>query len=280
MIKIIYLSVVILITLVKDIEAQYDPEQRSKWTLITSVQATGGGFIYNDYSSLYLLYGGLRYQTDDWSVYGYIPLVAQNNSGFTQSGMMILPTGSGTDQSINGGHHTGGNHMTGMSMVNLNFSLGDLFVYGSYRLLNEYDNPVELSITPGIKFPTAVGSSGVGTGKFDYSISATARKSFETFVFLADAGFIKFGDPAGINYNDPFTYGMGIGKFISDSGNNFLLYFSSYTKILDDYDPPRQLSLGFNFNLWHSMILSVIGSKGFGNYSPAFTASVGISLGL
>lgn len=280
MIKIFYLSVLILITLVKEVKAQYYQEQRSKWTLITSVQATGGGFIYNDYSSLYLLYCGLRYQTDDWSVYGYIPLVAQNNSAFTQSGMMILPTGSGVIKDSHEAHHAGGSPMTGMSMVNLDYSLGDLFVYGSYRLLNEYDNPVELSITPGIKFPTAVGGSRVGTGKFDYSISAAARKSVETFVFLADAGFIKFGDPAGINYNNPFTYGIGLGKFISDSGNNILLYFNSYTKILDDYDPPRQLSLGFNFNLWHSMILSLIGSKGFGNYSPEFTASVGISLGL
>lgn len=59
MIKLFYLSVAILITVItKEISAQPFMEQKTKWTLLTSVQAVGGGFIYNDYSSLYLLYGG------------------------------------------------------------------------------------------------------------------------------------------------------------------------------------------------------------------------------
>ncbi len=274
-------SVFLLTCLVFDANAQSVLEQnRSRWSFYTSVLASGGSYIYNDYSSLYFLYAGLRYQGDNLSVYGYIPLVAQNNSAFTQSGMMILPSGSGVIKDSHEAHHSCGSPMTGMSMLNLDFSLGDLFIYGSYRLLNEYDNQVELSVIPGIKFPTASGNSRIGTGKFDYSISFNARKSVESFVFLADAGFVKMGDPAGIDYKDPFTYGIGLGKFISENGNNIVLYFNSYTKVLDEYEPPRQLSLGMNFKLGNTKIFSLIGSKGLSNYSPAFSASAGMSFGL
>lgn len=269
-------SLYLLTFMLIETNAQTDLEQnRSNWSFYTSFQVSGGSYFYNEYSSLYFLYGGLRYHSDNWSVYGYIPVVAQNNQGFTQSGMMIIPTG--TENRNGSNHHSS---MTSMSMLNMNFSLGDLFVYGSYSLLNEYDNPVELSVNPGIKFPTALGNTRIGTGKFDYSISFNARNSIETVVFLADAGFIKFGDPAGIDYKDPFTYGIGLGKFISENGNNIVLYFNSYTKVLNEYEPPRQLSLGLNFKLGNTKILSFIGSKGFSNYSPDFSASAGMSFGL
>lgn len=263
-------------------------EGNSKWTLFTSFQVTGGNYFYDEYNTLYFLYGGIRYQYKNFSLYGYIPVVAQNRPGFTQSGMMIIPTGresaeggEGNGGMMNGGNMHGGNNSVNQnSMMNSKISLGDFYLYSSYQLLNEFNNSLDLYITPGIKFPTSSGSSGIGTGKFDYSISASIKRSVESFVLLAEAGFIKFGDPDGIDYKNPFTYGIGLGKIISENGNSVLLYFLSYTTILDNYEPPRQLSLGFNFKLNRTMVLSLIGSKGLSNYSPDFSFSAGMNFSL
>ncbi|KAB2849103.1 MAG: hypothetical protein F9K42_07855 [Ignavibacterium sp.] len=266
--------------------AQSNPNfgEYTKWTISTSFQVTGGNYIYDEYNTLYFLYGGIRYQNKSFSLYGYIPVVAQNRPGFTQSGMMVIPTGregKGNGGMMNGGNmHGGNNSVNQSSMMNSQISLGDLYLYGSYQLLNEFNNPVDLYFTPGIKFPTASASSGIGTGKFDYSISASIRRSIESFVLLAEAGFIKLGDPDGINYKNPFTYGFGVGKFLSENGNSVLLYFISYTSIFDNYEPPRQVSLGFNFKLNQAMALSLIGSKGLSNYSPDFSFSAGMNFGL
>lgn len=256
----------------------------SRWTLSTSFQVTGGGYIYNEYNILYLLYGGIRYQNKNLSLYGYIPVVAQNNPGLTQSGMMIIPTGrenEGEGGMMNGGNmHGENNSLSQTSMMNTQISLGDFYLYGSYQLLNEIDNPLDIFINPGIKFPTATGSSGIGTGQFDYSLSLNFRRSIESFVILAEAGFIKLGNPDGVDYKDPFTYGFGLGKFISQGGSSVLFYFNSYTKILDNYEPPRQVSLGLNLKLDSTKSLSFIGSKGLSSYSPDFSASAGINFNL
>ncbi|MCZ7616371.1 MAG: hypothetical protein M5T52_23150 [Ignavibacteriaceae bacterium] len=116
-------------------------EVNSRWTLSTSFQVTGGNYFYDEYSTLYFLYGGIRYQNKNFSLYGYIPMVAQNRPGFTQSGMMVIPTGredEGNSGMMNGGYmHGGNNSVNQSSMMNSQISLGDFYLYGSYQLLNE-----------------------------------------------------------------------------------------------------------------------------------------------
>lgn len=281
--KTLFNSYIVFLILVLSCElsaqSNYDFRETSGWTFSTSLQVTGGSYFYDEYSTLYFLYGGIRYHNNNFSFYGYIPVVAQNRPGFTQSGMMIIPTGrenEGQNGMMNGGNMHGGNN----SMMNTQISLGDFYLYGSYQLLNEYDSSIDLFVNPNIKFPTSSASSGIGTGRFDYSLSINVRRSIESFVLLAEAGFIKLGDPDGIDYKNPFTYGIGLGKFLSENGNSILLYFYSYTKILDNYEPPRQVSAGLNFKLDTSKTLILIGSKGLSNYSPDFSISGGLSFNL
>ncbi len=251
---------------------------QSRWFITSSVQLTGGSYFYHEYSNLYLLYGGIRYQTENFNIYGSRPILAQNNSAFTQSGMMIIPTSTGSDGSSGRIQTHHGGDFGSMSMSNMQIDLGDFNLYGSYQFLQEYKQSVNLSINPNIKFPTA--TKGIGTGKFNYGVSFNLKKSIGTFSLLADAGFIKLGAPPGIDYKNPLTYGIGIGKFISENGNSILLYYNSYTEILNGYEPPRQISLGLNFKLARLSSLSLIGSKGLSNYSPDFNLSAEMNLGL
>ena len=93
-------------------------------------------------------------------------------------------------------------------------------------------------------------------------------------------GYLDIGDPDGITYNNPFTYGIGIGNFFNYGEYSLLLYYSGYSKILDDYDPPQQISLGANYRVSETLILSFIGSAGLGNLMPDYTTSIGVRIKL
>src|SRR3990170_2932809 len=198
--KTLFNSMIIFLVLMKSMEITAQSNMysgKTGWSLSTSFQVTGGGYIYNEYSTFYLLYGGIRYQINNLTLYGYIPLVAQNNPGFTQSGMMIIPTdreNEGGGGMMNGNNmHSQNNPMDQSSMMNMHISLGDFYLYGAYQVLNEINHSIDLFINPNVKFPTAAGSTGIGTGKFDYGLSINARRPIESFIILAEAGFIKLG---------------------------------------------------------------------------------------
>jgi hypothetical protein len=104
------------------------------------------------------------------------------------------------------------------------------------------------------------------------------RKSFGEYVGFVDVGYLDIGDPEGLTYSNPVTFGVGVGRFFSQGRYSLLVYYSGYTKILDAYDPPQQLSLGVNARLSEEIIVSLIGSKGIGNSAPDFTLHSGLRI--
>lgn len=265
-----------------DVNGQDDENnEKSKLTFFTSAQFSGGKYTYDSYSNIFLLYGGLKYQTGSWSIYGYLPVVAKNGPGITQSGGMIIP--NGMDHKGNSDDQIGGNNMmgdvNGGMISNMSISFGDLSLYGSFQILKEYHDNIDLYLYPGIKVPTSSSNSGIGTGEFDYSISFDFHKTLGAFVLFTDVGYIKFGDPQGVDYNNSFTYGIGLGKYLSGT-ISILLYYNAYTEVLKGFDPPRQLLLGLNIKTSDSNILSISGSKGLSNYSSDFSINLGFNFNL
>src|SRR5712692_5156363 len=57
-----------------------------------------------------------------------------------------------------------------------NGGIGDVLLKGSYYLLEETAQPLNLSVVAKIKFPTASRSRNLGTGKFDEGFGAEASK--------------------------------------------------------------------------------------------------------
>ncbi|MHB8578847.1 MAG: hypothetical protein ACYDA4_03180 [Ignavibacteriaceae bacterium] len=202
---------------------------------------------------------------------------------------MMLPignskNGNGAMQGSNpggGGMMDGNGSLMGTSSVSgMNWGLGDLYLFSNYTLLSQSNFFSDIILNVQVKFPTASTSMNIGTGKFDYGASFTFRKSFDTYVAIADLGYLNLGDPAGITYENPFTYSFGLGKFFNDGEYSLLLYYSAYTEVVKGYDPPRQIALGINYKVSENLILSGIGAAGLSNFSPEYTFSAGIKLGI
>ena len=88
------------------------------------------------------------------------------------------------------------------------------------------------------------------------------------------------GDPAGFTYENPFTYSFGLGKFFNDGVYSLLLYYSAYTEVVKGYEPPRQISLGLNYQAGERTYLSGIAAAGLSKFSPAYSFSVGAKFGI
>ncbi|PKL83085.1 MAG: hypothetical protein CVV24_06705 [Ignavibacteriae bacterium HGW-Ignavibacteriae-3] len=119
--------------------------------------------------------------------------------------------------------------------------------------------------------------TNIGTGKYDFGASVTLRKGFDTYLAIVDLGYLNIGDPTGITYNNPFTYGVGFGKYFNDGNSSLLLYYQGYTEIISGYSAPQQISIGFNHQLNSQLTLTIVGGIGLSKFSPALLASTGIS---
>lgn len=260
------------------------------WSVSTGLQYAGGNYYYNSYSKLFSFYGGIRYQSEYFSVNFTAPIIFSNNNTLSQSGGMMLPIG-GNSTGSNSGRMAGNTGSAGMmgsegshsnpytfgssSSMNSKVGLGDIFMTGNYQFYSDYEDSFILSVNYQIKFPTASGITNIGTGKFDYGASVTLRKGFDSYLAIADLGYLNIGDPNGIKYNNPFTYGIGLGKYINDGNSSLLIYYQGYTQIVSGYSAPQQLSLGFNHQLNSKLTLTLIGGVGLTKFSPGLLASTG-----
>ncbi|MDP3684330.1 MAG: hypothetical protein Q8S01_10395 [Ignavibacteria bacterium] len=238
------------------------------WYFTSSIQISGGNYILDSYNRVFSVYGGLRYQGDNFGVSVSIPLVASNNKSVSQISGMMISSGSNNSSNVE-------------TMRNsMNSGLGDLYAYLDYKIYSDYESGLDVYANAQLKAPTANTNMNIGTGRLDYGGSVTFRKSFESFVGIIDIGFLNIGDQDSITYKNPFTYGIGIGKFFNYGEYSLLLYYTGYTTVIDGYDSPKQVSLGVNYRASENIMLSMIGSVGIGNTSPDFTLSDGIRLQL
>lgn len=153
-----------------------------------------------------------------------------------------------------------------------------MVAYADCRVYSDEKSALAFYLNAQVKAPTSSNDENLGTGRWDVGASITMRKGFDDYVTFVDAGYLDIGDPEGVTYSNPFTFGIGVGRFLGQGKYSVLFYYSGYTKILDAYDAPQQLSLGGNVRLSDEIILSIIGSKGIGNSTPDFTLNSGVRI--
>lgn len=235
------------------------------WYAVGGVQVNGGRFGADAYTHVYSISPGLRYQGSDFGVTIILPLVSSNHV-LSQSNGGTMP--SGMNPSLG----------SRMPATGMHLGVGDMVAYADYRLFSDEMSALAIYLNAQVKAPTSSNDENLGTGKWDVGASITMRKGFDDFVTFVDAGYLDIGDPEGITYSNPLTFGVGVGKFFGQGKHSVLIYYNGYTKVLDAYDLPQQLSLGGNVRLSNEIILSIIVSKGIGNSAPDFTLNSGVRI--
>ncbi len=258
---------------------------QNNWSINSSLQYASGNYLSTERLNSFYLYGGARYDSDDYSVALSVPFIASNGQNVSQFGNVFIPNHMGSGTAGTGGPGGHGGHMMGNENLltttsSENFGIGDLYLYANYNLLNQFTSSLGLSFGGYIKFPTASTANGFGTGKFDFSLSATIRKNLGEFLVYASGGYILLGDPTNVDYKNPYTLNLGVGKLFGDGDISALLSYSLYSKILDVYQMPQELSLGLNIKSGDKITYTFIGSAGLSNSTPDFVLSVGLKYNL
>ncbi len=255
---------------------------QGRFSVNTSLAAVGGNLSDSSHNIAYYLYGGIRYQAQDYYLSLSLPLVFNSSGSFTQLGGMYIPNGNGND--TGGGMHGSGGQGSMMNgsegMSSLNAGIGDMYLYGSYTLIKETNTLPSFSTDGFVKFPTASPSLNIGTGKFDFNLAMSARKFISTFSFYVQAGYLFLGNSNESNIENPITFSVGIGNNFGGSNHLLLIGYDSYSTVVTGFASPKQLSLGYTYLISTKLSYTMIGSVGLNNSTSDFTVSAGLNFTL
>lgn len=251
----------------------------------TSITAVGGNLSDGSHNIAYYLYGGFRYQVQDYYLSLSLPLVFNSSGSFTQLGGMYFPNGrSDSGNNIGEGMHGSGGQgsmMNGnLGMSDLNAGIGDIYVYGSYTLVKETNSLPGFSTDGFVKFPTASTSLNIGTGKIDFNLAVSVRKFIGTFSFYVQTGYLFLGNSSEATIENPITFSAGIGNNFGRGKHLLLLEYDSYSTIVTGFASPKQLSLGYSYLINPKLSYTMIGSAGLNNSTSDFIVAAGFNFNL
>lgn len=252
---------------------------KGQWSVSSSVQFSRGQYTFEDYTNTYYLYGGIRYLAPKWSLSAGIPLIAQNSDLVSNSGGTFLPSRHHGEENTGGTQH-GAGMMGGGSFSNMEMGLGDLYLRGAYLIFSEDRAIPYVGGKASLKIPTAATAHNFGSGKLDYGLGFTFRKTFRDYLAVLDLGYWSIGDPAGIEYKDTHVLGAGAGRFFNQGQYGLMLYFQTYSQIISGLEGYRQISLGINYRANANLLVTVTGGAGLSETSPGFSLSSGFEWSL
>jgi len=261
--------------------------------------ATGSYFFEKSTNSFYLT-NGIRVADNGVSISLNVPYTIQNTPWLSYSGIGYIPTGGPqngmvSDMGKGRGKGKGGQGQTrGMASVSTvdeavpladtvsynKYGFSDPNLYLSVRLSPDRATATSLYLNAGVKIPFANPETGFGTGAWDLGAGLSLTQRFGTFFISADAMYWHLGDMQDLNFNDPVSFGLGLGK--SWKNGKWLLsgLLTGYTRIIEGYDPPLSLGIGLGHFLTKKITLNANISFGLSESSSDVGGGIGWSVRL
>lgn len=249
----------------------------TQWWITSMGQTTEGDYIFESKSKSNYLSLGLMGRGERWALSVNVPYLYQKNGSYTQVNEVVVP-GEDMEQNDHGGMHGGNNNQDPIPdeiilveetiKPNPEYGLSDIYLFGNFKMIGKTRTPSGIFLNTQVKIPVANFEKGLGSGEYDYGLSLSFKKSLNTFNIFSDIGYLVLGDTEEFEFINPLTWGVGVGKSMNNGKFYTLLYYKQYTKIIKDYESPRQLSVGINYRISPRMFLSVGLIKGFSNTSP------------
>jgi hypothetical protein len=169
---------------------------------------------------------GLQYRRERWSLEANMSFVARRGDSLRVQG---------------------GGMMSGNESMTMSSGIGDVFVRANYALAEQRNAWPSVTIGALGKIPTASAIDGFGTGEWDAGVLLSLARFKNNFYASASIGYLWFGDPPGMTYTDPVSYSVGVGRTFVGNRLGVLLLYSGTGRILEAYEAPRQIGMGFNW---------------------------------
>ncbi len=268
---------IILVVIVISISSRTVAQE--KFYASTTIQMIGSSYNENSHQNSYYVYGGLKYQAEQYYLSVSMPIVFSNKNLFTQLGNTFLQnnhndTGENNLPTSNTGHM--GSSSNGM-MSPSSIGLGDLYLNGSFTVLEELDALPIISVDGYIKIPTATENLGIGTGEFDYQIALGLKKYFNRVSVFGQLGYLMFGSDNTDEIQNPITVSLSVGYIFGAHRHSVMIGYDSYSTIVKGLSSPQQLAFGYNYLLSPGVLITSILSIGLNNATSDYTISGGMN---
>ena len=255
-----------------------------------------GSFGSVETTNLFYAPAGVRLETGRFEAAAYFPYltihdgtVAPSAGGFIpMQGTLVDAPGNGIAMGSQMGGRMGG-MMGGPSTPPVSSSpvsgttplltsasgFGDIIGSAGYRVIDDPSAGLQAVVTGRVKIPTASASRGLGTGKVDFGATGTVRKQFASGWVYGEGGYLRVGDPAGLDLQNAVLWSFGTGYFVtrriallgSASGNS---------AILPGFSPPAEVGAGVGVRLGNAT-LSILPTFGLTTASPSYALNVSLS---
>lgn len=154
--------------------------------------------------------------------------------------------------------------------------VGDVLAVVGYRAVDDVLGGLQVVVSGRIKTPTASYTRGLGTGRADIGVTATVRKMGVDGWAVVEGGFLKVGDPDGVQLRNVALWSAGAGRRIARQV--YLLgSIAGNSAILPEYSPPIEAAVGIGMRVGERMTVTVLPSVGFSKSSPSFALTAGFS---
>lgn len=155
---------------------------------------------------------------------------------------------------------------------------GDPVISSSYAIFVGQESGFAVDVGVKAKLATADRRNGlITTGKNDYSVVLDALQPVGGVTAQLAIGWTKKGDPAGIDYRDPWFSVLGLSYKISDR-MNFGVFHDFRQKVTENGDPVSEGMIFTEHKFGDGYRLQAYLVRGFSDASPDFGAGARLSL--
>jgi hypothetical protein len=142
--------------------------------------------------------------------------------------------------------------------------LGDPLIRLDVRLVDDRARGLQIGLAGALKPPLVGAGNGLGTGVADVAAGGSVFKAAGSTSLFADVLFWKYGDPEGVDYQDTWSYSVGVGRLIGRGRWSTLMSLAGFSHGIAGAAAPLQLNIA---------MLTLVGRR----QSVAITAGFGLN---
>ena len=153
--------------------------------------------------------------------------------------------------------------------------IGDPLVRGDLQVVRDQRGSFQLGVAGAVKLPMVEATTGRGTGELDLAVGATAFKVVNRTSLMADVLFWHYGDPADVDFDDTWSYSVGVAQMLGVGGRWSLMgSLSGFSTGIDGAPPPRSFTVGILALAGRSQSVAVSTSLGLNDSASDFSLGV------
>lgn len=120
---------------------------------------------------------------------------------------------------------------------------GDPLIRADVRVIDDRRHGFQVALAGSVKPSFVDADTGRGTGAADYGGGASLFKFAGRSSVYADLMYWKYGDPEGVEFEDSFSYSVGMGRMLGTGRWSAMASLSGFSKGIEGAVAPLQLNV-------------------------------------